>query len=99
MDSEGDLIVWCSYAPTLISRFTERQIMINIPILSSDTVSVVIDATKKWVTQEQLDTKLDKTATAENSKLLNGKDSRRVNGWRMDIHSIESLSGHLIMEP
>ncbi len=73
VDSDGDLIVWCSYAPTLISQFTEREIIINIPIISNDTISIVIDATKKWVTQEQLDTKLDKTATAENSKSLNGK--------------------------
>ncbi len=53
---------------------------------------------RSGVTQEQLDTKLDKTATAENSKLLQWKDSRRVI-WVENGHSFESLSGHLIMEP
>ena len=94
VDSDGDLIVWCSYAPTLISQFTERKMMINIPILSSDVVSIVVDTTKKWATQEQLDKKLDATATAENSKLLNGKTAEELSGgeWQL-IRTVNWVQG------
>ncbi len=50
---------------------------------------LLLDATKKWVTQEQLDTKLDKTATAENSKLLNGKTAELMGGEWTFIRELE----------
>ena len=53
VDSDGNLIIWCSYSPTLIALFTERQMMINIPILSSDTVSIAIDTSKKFVSLDE----------------------------------------------
>ncbi|GIC79489.1 phage tail protein [Moritella sp. F3] len=54
VDLEGDLIVWCSYSPTIIDLLTSRKMIINIPILSSDTVSITIDTTKKFVSQDEL---------------------------------------------
>ncbi len=47
VDSEGEfnsVVLLCT--DTYLYSLLERQIMINIPILSSDTVSIVIDATK-----------------------------------------------------
>lgn len=53
VDLEGDLIVWCSYSATLIDLFTSRKMIINIPVLSSHTVSITIDSAKKSVSQDE----------------------------------------------
>ncbi|EIA0803418.1 phage tail protein [Vibrio vulnificus] len=55
IDADGDLIVYGSYSPTLVSLFTERTMIINLPTVSSDTIEIRIDPLKKWVTQSQLD--------------------------------------------
>lgn len=44
IDTDGDLIVWCNYLPTQIILLNERQIIISLPIVSTDNVNIVFES-------------------------------------------------------
>ncbi|MEF1204320.1 phage tail-collar fiber domain-containing protein [Photobacterium damselae] len=54
IDDDGDLIVWCAYAPTQIALTTGRTLMIVMPIVADGKVNVVIDTSKKFVSFDDL---------------------------------------------
>ncbi|HIF9333090.1 TPA: phage tail protein [Photobacterium damselae] len=55
IDSDGDLIVWACYAPTLISLYAEKTIIVHLPVSNAEQIEVVVDTTKKYVSQSEFD--------------------------------------------
>ncbi|MBE8578659.1 phage tail protein, partial [Vibrio sp. OPT18] len=49
-DDDGDLIVWARMAETLVSLFAMRKIMVHVPVENQDTVTIIVDTTKQFVT-------------------------------------------------
>ncbi|MBE8578677.1 phage tail protein [Vibrio sp. OPT18] len=49
-DEDGDLIVWGSVAPTLVSMFSERSVIVHLPVENQDQIAIVVDTTKRYVT-------------------------------------------------
>ncbi|MEC4728168.1 phage tail protein [Shewanella sp. D64] len=54
IDSDGELIVWCSMAPTLVSLFTERAISVHLPLSSINQITVSVDISKQYASVKAL---------------------------------------------
>ncbi|MGR5240204.1 phage tail protein [Photobacterium damselae] len=55
LDEDGDLIVWACYAPTLLSLYAEKTIMVHLPVIYNDKVEIIINTSQLYITVEEFD--------------------------------------------
>jgi hypothetical protein len=55
IDADGDLIVWGAMAPALVSMFSQRTIMVHLPLSEKDNILVVVDTSNKYASVEYVD--------------------------------------------
>ncbi|UJZ95062.1 phage tail protein [Photobacterium damselae subsp. damselae] len=59
VDSDGDLIVWACYAPALLSMYNEQTVIVHMPIIYENKITIQIDTAKQYVTTDVFNSTVD----------------------------------------